>query len=97
MLMLVLSFYKILWCMQDLCLKNITYLQDFLSNQKDVIGDFKNCMRSFDVCFSHDIVRVIKQRGIEVGGACAMRRTNACMILVIKLEEIDMLGRAGPR
>jgi len=36
-------------------------------------------------------------KGIEVGGACAMRRTNACMILVIKLKEMEMLGRAAPR
>jgi hypothetical protein len=43
-------------------------------------------MRSFDVCFSTDIVRVMK--GIGVGGACAMRRTNACMILVVKLKEM---------
>ena len=36
-------------------------------------------------------------KGTEVGGACAMRGTNACMILVIKLKEMEMLGRAGPR
>jgi len=36
-------------------------------------------------------------RGTEVGEACAMRRTNGCMILVIKLKEMEMLGRAGSR
>jgi len=36
-------------------------------------------------------------KGIEEGGTCAIRRTNACMILVIKHKEMEMLGRAGPR
>ena len=36
-------------------------------------------------------------KGIEVGGACAMMMTNACMILVTKLKEMEMRERAGPR
>jgi hypothetical protein len=36
-------------------------------------------------------------KGTEVDVACAKRRTNACLILVLKLKEMEMLGGAGPR
>jgi len=41
MLMLVINLYKILWCVRGLYLKNIKYLQDFLSNQEETVGGWK--------------------------------------------------------
>ena len=61
MLMAVISLYKMLWCVRGLYPKNIEYVQDFLSNQEEVIGGWKKLHEELcDVCFSPDIVRVIK-------------------------------------